>query len=51
MNTMKKLIGTIAVWVMLATILVGCNTMRGAGRDIERGGEKIQGGAEGTRDN
>lgn len=23
-------------------LLTGCNTMQGAGRDIERGGEKIQ---------
>jgi predicted small secreted protein len=24
----------------------GCNTMAGAGKDIERGGEKVQGAAE-----
>lgn len=38
------------VGLMLAAVLVagaalGCNTVRGAGRDIERGGEKIQEGA------
>ena len=27
-------------------VLAGCNTMAGAGKDIERGGEKIQGAAE-----
>ena len=27
-------------------MLAGCNTMAGAGKDIERGGEKIQGAAE-----
>ena len=33
----------IATWVLLmAGILAGCNTMQGAGRDIERGGEKVQ---------
>ncbi|HUH59980.1 MAG TPA: entericidin A/B family lipoprotein [Candidimonas sp.] len=26
----------------VAFLLGGCNTMRGAGQDIERGGEKIQ---------
>lgn len=26
----------------LAAFITGCNTMRGAGQDIERGGEKIQ---------
>jgi len=25
-----------------AGVLAGCNTMHGAGQDIERGGEKIQ---------
>ena len=33
--------------VMLVTMFAaGCNTMAGAGKDIERGGEKIQGAAE-----
>lgn len=37
---MKRLIALLlaASYVMLA----GCNTMQGAGKDIERGGEKIQ---------
>jgi predicted small secreted protein len=26
----------------LALVFVGCNTVDGAGKDIERGGEKIQ---------
>ena len=30
-----------AVW-----LLAGCNTMSGVGKDIERGGEKLQGSAE-----
>ena len=29
-----------------ALSLTACNTMQGAGKDIERGGEKIQGAAE-----
>jgi predicted small secreted protein len=32
----------------LAVVFTGCNTMHGAGKDIERGGEKIQ---EKTDDN
>jgi entericidin B len=28
------------------TALAGCNTVRGVGQDIERGGEKLQGAAE-----
>jgi predicted small secreted protein len=37
---MKRLI---ALTVLLSVgVLAGCNTMAGAGRDIERGGEKLQ---------
>jgi predicted small secreted protein len=35
------------VAVVLTTSLLSCNTMRGLGRDIERGGEEIQ---DATRD-
>ncbi len=38
----RKLIGI----ALLAGFLAGCNTMEGAGKDIERGGEKLQGAAE-----
>ena len=33
----------------LIAMFAGCNTMSGAGKDIERGGEKIQGSAERNR--
>jgi entericidin B len=37
---MKKLI---AIFMLVAVgALVGCNTVAGAGKDIEKGGEKIQ---------
>lgn len=29
-----------------AALTAGCNTIEGAGKDIERGGEKIQGAAQ-----
>jgi predicted small secreted protein len=33
----------LAALVMAASaVLVGCNTIEGAGRDLERGGEKVQ---------
>ena len=40
---MKRLITLmlVASYALLAG-LAGCNTMQGAGKDIERGGEKIQ---------
>ena len=33
----------LTTFVLAATaMLVGCNTIEGAGRDLERGGEKVQ---------
>jgi predicted small secreted protein len=33
------------ILLIFAALVSGCNTMRGAGQDIERGGQKIQEGA------
>jgi entericidin B len=40
---MKRLLALMlaATYVLLAG-LAGCNTIQGAGKDVERGGEKIQ---------
>ena len=41
----KKIASTAFATVFVAGIfatLAGCNTVQGAGKDIERGGEKIQ---------
>jgi predicted small secreted protein len=44
---MRKLFALFALaGVMLVT---GCNTISGAGKDIERGGEKVQGAAQDTK--
>ena len=40
---MKKL-GALCM-LLVAAWLAGCNTMEGVGRDVERGGEKLQGEA------
>jgi entericidin B len=37
---------TLVAVALLAVFTAGCNTMAGAGKDIERGGEKVQGAAE-----
>ncbi len=42
---LKQIIGAL----VLAGFLAGCNTMAGAGKDIERGGEKLQNSAEKTK--
>ncbi|AJE99070.1 entericidin A/B family lipoprotein [Pandoraea apista] len=42
---MKRLIA-IALLSGFALGLAGCNTIQGAGKDVEKGGEAIQGAAE-----
>ena len=41
---LSKIFATMVAAAVLA--LYGCNTIEGAGKDVERGGEKIQSGAE-----
>jgi predicted small secreted protein len=45
---MKKIAALIALITM--TVLTGCNTVQGAGKDIERGGEKIQSGSKNVQE-
>ena len=40
----------IALFVLLTMGMAGCNTMEGMGRDIERGGEKVQDGARNVKE-
>ncbi|WP_019140438.1 entericidin A/B family lipoprotein [Noviherbaspirillum massiliense] len=42
---MKKTISLLAV-LMFSIGLSACNTMHGFGKDVERGGEKVQGAAD-----
>jgi entericidin A len=42
---MKRFMVVIAL-MFAAGVMTGCNTVAGAGKDIERGGEKIQDKAE-----
>ena len=46
-DIMKRIIAL----VLLGLSLAGCNTMSGMGRDIERGGEKLQDQAHETQRN
>ncbi|GAA0582252.1 entericidin A/B family lipoprotein [Halomonas salifodinae] len=39
---MRRLMALMLVAVFSLSLLSGCNTMRGAGEDIEEGGEAIQ---------
>jgi len=38
---LRKLLVTAALVVSMGAV-VGCNTIHGAGKDVERGGEKLQ---------
>jgi entericidin B len=40
---------TLLALTLIAFFTAGCNTMAGAGKDLERGGEKIQDRAERNR--
>ncbi len=44
----RKLLALLSMLAILGPVsaLSGCNTIGGAGKDIERGGEKIQDGAK-----
>jgi entericidin B len=45
---MKKTAAVLAL--LMLGVLAGCNTMQGVGKDIERGGEKMQGTAQDTKE-
>lgn len=44
----KKLLALLTALALIGPVatMTGCNTVAGAGKDIERGGEKIEGGAK-----
>ena len=44
--TMKRLLAVLLLSLFTLSLLSGCNTMRGAGEDIEAGGEAIQRSAD-----
>jgi entericidin B len=39
-------LGLIAYAGLATTVMTGCNTVEGAGKDIKKGGEKIEGAAD-----
>lgn len=44
--SMWKRLMTLAAVLMLGVAIAGCNTMEGAGEDIEEGGEAIEDAAD-----
>ena len=43
---MKKLVWTVALLTLAAMIAAGCNTTKGAGRDLQKAGQGIQNSAD-----
>ncbi|WP_141321498.1 entericidin A/B family lipoprotein [Halomonas halmophila] len=39
---MKRTLSLVMVVLFTASLLAGCNTVRGIGQDVEEGGEAIQ---------
>jgi entericidin B len=48
MEALMKRLVPLLLLALLST-LAGCNTMEGLGRDVERGGEKLQDSAKDAR--
>ena len=47
---MKKTVMTLGAILAASFVLTACNTIQGAGKDIERGGEKVQDAAQKTKE-
>jgi len=43
---MKKIAALLAITFAFAVPLAGCNTVQGAGQDIQKGGEKMEDAAK-----
>lgn len=46
MKTFRKLIVALVVGTLIGIGALGCNTIKGAGKDIEKGGKSIQKAAD-----
>lgn len=49
MNTFGKWTVVVVACVLMAVGAAGCNTFRGAGKDIQKGGQGIENAAEGAQ--
>lgn len=51
MKTVKKMVAVLLVSALFGIVMLGCNTFRGVGKDIQRGGEAIENTAEDAQSN
>lgn len=49
MRTFKRVVVALVVSALIGIGALGCNTVKGAGRDVEKGGKGIQNAAEGAQ--
>lgn len=49
MSKFKNFFVAVVVTALVVISAVGCNTIRGAGRDVEKGGQGIQDAADGAQ--
>jgi predicted small secreted protein len=49
MKTFKSVIVALVVGALIGIGVLGCNTFRGAGKDIQNGGKGIENAAEGAQ--
>lgn len=49
MNTFTKLVVALVAGALISIGALGCNTFKGAGRDIQKGGQGIENAADGAR--
>ncbi|NLV46703.1 MAG: entericidin A/B family lipoprotein [Candidatus Hydrogenedentes bacterium] len=46
MNKLVRMAAAILVGILLSVGILGCNTFRGVGKDLQRGGQAIENTAE-----
>ncbi len=46
MNAVRRCLVWVVLLVTISSVVAGCNTLKGAGKDIEAGGEAIQDAAD-----
>lgn len=49
MNGFRKLCGLLALLLIAGVVANGCNTFKGAGKDIQKGGEAVEDAATGAQ--
>lgn len=49
MNAFKSFVTTLMVLALLSASATGCNTFKGAGKDIQEGGKSVENAAEGAQ--